>query len=164
MADVAAIGMVVAAAWLGSAGGTALGATRRARSPDRTVLVLVAIAAIVAAFCALLWGVVMAVTVGLAAGFGQQLGRLSLDAVVQRDVPDEVRTSAFARSETMLQLSWVLGGFLGISLPPIAGFGFGVAAAILVVGLILAARVRPGVRFRQRPRSTRRTPTQRMTT
>lgn len=155
---VVAIGIVVAAAWLGSAGGTALGATTRARSPDRTVVVLVAIAAVVAALSALLWGLVMAVTVGLAAGFGQQLGRLSLDAVVQRDVPDEVRTSAFARSETMLQLSWVLGGFLGISLPPIPGFGFGVAAVILVAGFLLASRVRPGVRLRPRPRPTRSAP------
>lgn len=156
MADYAAIGMVVAAAWVGSAGGTALGAAARARSPDRTVLVLVVIAAVVAVLCALLWGVVMAVTVGLVAGFGQQLGRLSLDAVVQRDVPDEVRTSAFARSETLLQLSWVLGGFLGISLPPTAGIGFGLAAGILVAGLILAARARPGAPIRPRLRSTRR--------
>lgn len=154
LSAVAAIGLVVAAAWAGSAVGTALGATTRARSPDRIVLVLVAVAAVVALLSALLWGVVMAIAVGLAAGFGQQLGRLSLDAVVQRDVPDEVRTSAFARSETMLQLSWVLGGFLGIALPPNAALGFGIATAILVAGLVLAARVRSP--SGQRPRSARR--------
>ena len=46
--------------------------------------------------------------VAFAAGLAQSLGKLSLDAIVQRDVPEAVRTSAFARSETLLQLS--LGG------------------------------------------------------
>ncbi len=43
------------------------------------------------------------------------MGKLSLDALVQRDVPERHRTSAFARSETLLQLSWVIGGFIGIA-------------------------------------------------
>ena len=144
LADTVAIGLVVAAAWVGSTGGTALGATVRARNPDRIVLVLVAAAAAVSALTAALWGVVMVIVVGLMAGFSQQLGRLSLDAVVQRDVPDEVRTSAFARSETLLQLAWVMGGFLGIALPLIPALGFGLAAGILLVGLVLAQRVKPG--------------------
>jgi MFS family permease len=143
LSDTVAIGLVVAAAWLGSTGGTALGALTRARSPDRTVLVLVGLAAVISALTAALWGLVMVIVVGVMAGFGQQLGRLSLDAVVQRDIPDEVRTSAFARSETLLQLAWVLGGFLGIALPLIPQLGFGITAAILVAGLILAAKVRP---------------------
>lgn len=141
LADTVAIGLVVAAAWLGSTGGTALGATVRARNPDRIVLVLVASAAVVSAVTAALWGLVMVLIVGLMAGFSQQLGRLSLDAVVQRDVPDPVRTSAFARSETLLQLAWVMGGFLGIALPLNPALGFGLAAAILLAGLVLAQRV-----------------------
>ncbi|CAM5324175.1 hypothetical protein SALBM217S_01389 [Streptomyces griseoloalbus] len=44
------------------------------------------------------------------AGFAHALAKLSLDALIQRDVPELVRTSAFARSETLLQMSWVLGG------------------------------------------------------
>ena len=32
-------------------------------------------------------------------------------------MPERHRTSAFARSETLLQLSWVIGGFIGIALP-----------------------------------------------
>ena len=45
------------------------------------------------------------------------MGKLSLDALIQRDVPERHRTSAFARSETLLQLSWVIGGFIGIAIP-----------------------------------------------
>jgi hypothetical protein len=115
----------------------------RARNPDRIVLILLASATLVAALTAVLWSLVMVLVVGLTAGFSQQLGRLSLDAVIQRDVPDQVRTSTFARSETLLQLAWVIGGFLGIALPLIPSLGFGLAAALLLTGLILAQQVKP---------------------
>ncbi len=143
LADTVSIGLLVAAAWLGSTAGTTVGATVRARNPDRIVLILLAAATLVAVLTALLWSLVMVLVVGLTAGFSQQLGRLSLDAVIQRDVPDQVRTSTFARSETLLQLSWVLGGFLGIALPLNPGLGFGLAAGLLLIGLVLAQRVRP---------------------
>ena len=63
--------------------------------------------------------------------------------MVQRDVPEQVRTSAFARSDTLLQLAWVLGGGVGIALPLIPQLGLGIAAGGLVVGLVAAQRVRP---------------------
>jgi MFS family permease len=141
--DTVAIGLLAAAAWIGTTGGTALGATVRTRSPDSLVLALVGLAAAVAALTAAVWGLVTVLIVALVAGFGQQLGRLSLDAVVQRDVPERVRASAFARSDTLLQLAWVLGGGLGIALPLIPQLGLGIAAGGLVVGLIAAQRVRP---------------------
>ncbi|HEX6329315.1 MAG TPA: MFS transporter [Jiangellaceae bacterium] len=147
--DTVAIGLLVVAAWLGSTGGTALGASVRARNPDRIVLILLASATLVAALTAVFWSLVMVLVVGLTAGFSQQLGRLSLDAVIQRDVPDQVRTSTFARSETLLQLAWVVGGFLGIALPLIPGLGFGLAAALLLAGLILAQQVKPTRRRQQ---------------
>jgi hypothetical protein len=67
------------------------------------------------------------------------LGKVSLDAIIQREVPESLRASAFARSETILQLAWVVGGALGIALPPTGWLGFTVAAALLVlaVGLIV---------------------------
>jgi len=141
--DAVAIALLAVAAWVGSTAGTAIGATSRARSPDTTVLTLVAASAAVAALTAVLWGLVTVILVAFAAGFGQQLGRLSLDAVVQREVPEHVRASAFARSDTLLQLAWVLGGGLGIALPLIPPLGMGIAAAGLLAGLIAAQRVRP---------------------
>ena len=53
----------------------------------------------------------------LIANIARSLSKLGLDSVIQRDAVEHVRTSAFARSETVLQLSWVLGGFLAIVLP-----------------------------------------------
>ena len=76
------------------------------------------------------------VAVAFAAGLAQSLGKLSLDAIVQRDVPEAVRTSAFARSETLLQLCWVVGGAIGIALPLDGQVGLGIAAAGLVGMLV----------------------------
>jgi hypothetical protein len=42
-----------------------------------------------------------------------------------------MRSSAFARSDTTLQLAWVIGGFVGIAIPLIPRLGLGVAAGVL---------------------------------
>ena len=66
---------------------------------------------------------------GLVAGLAQSLAKLSLDATIQRDVPERVRASAFARSpRRTLQLAWVIGGFVGIAMPLIPRLGLGIAA------------------------------------
>ncbi|MDZ4235608.1 MAG: hypothetical protein U1C73_18030, partial [Dietzia sp.] len=55
-----------------------------------------------------------------------------LDATIQRDVPTRVQASAFARSDTTLQLAWVIGGFVGIALPlDPPRLGLAVAFAVL---------------------------------
>ncbi|WP_129711115.1 MFS transporter [Haloactinopolyspora alba] len=137
------LGFVAAAAWLGSTAGSAVGALVRSRSPDRTVLALVGFVVVCAVVAMVFWNLLTVVLVGLAAGFGQQLGRLSLDAIVQRDVPERNRSNAFARSETLLQLGWVVGGGVGIVLPLIPWVGMLVAALVMAVGLVAALRVRP---------------------
>ena len=82
------------------------------------------------------------------------MGKLSLDALIQRDVPERHRTSAFARSETLLQLSWVIGGFIGIALPLKIGrrpgrcreLGLGVLAGLMVGWTAFVLLRRPAVR------------------
>jgi hypothetical protein len=71
------------------------------------------------------------------------VSKLALDATIQRRVDDDVRTSMFARSETTLQLSWVIGGAVGILLPTRAEVGFAVAALVLGFGLALVLGLRP---------------------
>ena len=44
-------------------------------------------------------------------------------------------TSAFGRSETALQLTWVLGGAVGLLLPPTWWLGFLVVSVLLGIGL-----------------------------
>ena len=88
---------------------------------------------------AVFYSFAMAAVVAFVAAVTNALGKVSLDAIIQREVPDSLRASAFARSETLLQLAWVVGGALGIALPPTGWIGFTVAAALLViaVGLVL---------------------------
>lgn len=83
---------------------------------------------------------VTVVAVCAAAGICQALGKLSLDAMIQRDVPEVVRTSAFARSETSLQMAWVGGGAIGISLPLDGTLGMTVAACLVLVGTATTIR------------------------
>ncbi len=52
-------------------------------------------------------------TVGLAAG----LGKLSFDAIVQRDAPTVNQGRSFARFETRFQLCWVIGALIPVVAP-----------------------------------------------
>ena len=54
---------------------------------------------------------------------------------MQDDLPEESRASAFGRSESTLQLAWVLGGALGVLLYTDLWVGFTVVAAVLIPGL-----------------------------
>ncbi len=125
---------------LGSTIGTALGSLLKNRKPESTVVAVLMADAAAAVVCALLFGVVTAMMLGLVAGISQQLGKLSLDALIQRDVLENVRTSVFARSETLLQLSWVVGGFLGVLMPLHARLGLITIAGILLGWLFLVLR------------------------
>ncbi|MFJ1755644.1 MFS transporter [Kitasatospora sp. NPDC088134] len=135
-----ALGVVAGAAGLGNALGSVLGSWLRTRAGEVTVTAVLALATAAAGAAALWYGVATVTVVAGVAGMSASLGKLALDALIQRDVPEAVRTSAFARSETALQLSWVLGGVVGISLPLNAVLGLTVAAAVMAVMLLLTFR------------------------
>jgi hypothetical protein len=134
------IAMVATAAGIGNTLGTSLGALLRRLTPELVVTVMLVLAAAGAALGALAYGLVPVLVTGLLAGLASALGKLALDALVQREVPEQVRTSAFARSETVLQLAWVLGGGIGIVIPVSGAWGLGIAAGGLT--LMLAVTVR----------------------
>jgi MFS family permease len=126
------LGLVIGSAGLGSTVGIALGSVLRRIRPEVTVVATLLADAVAAFVVTLFYGLPTAVLLGLTAGLAQSLGKLSLDALIQRDVPETRRSATFARSETLLQLSWVAGGLVGIALPLVPQLGLGVAAAILV--------------------------------
>jgi hypothetical protein len=134
-----ALGTVAAAAGLGSFAGTAAGSRLHSADPDRLVLYAAAVAAGITVLAAIFYSFATAAVVAAVAAVTNALGKVALDAIIQREVPDNLRASAFARSETWLQMSWVVGGGVGIALPPTGWLGFTVAAALLVlaVGLVL---------------------------
>lgn len=134
------LGMVAVAAGAGNALGTAVGAWARQRSPELIIVTVVGVELGVAITAALFFGWFFVAFLAAVAGFSQALSKLSLDALIQRDVPELVRTSAFARSETLLQMSWVVGGAIGIALPLNGTLGMAVAAAIVAAGWLTTVR------------------------
>jgi hypothetical protein len=143
--------LVIGAAGAGNTLGIVIGSWTKSRRPERVVLavLVVDVAVLVAAAAFFRWPV--AALLGLTAGLCQSLGKLSLDALIQRDVREEVRTSMFARSETLLQLAWVLGGLLGIGLFTLdvsAPLGMVVTAVVLLAWMSFVM-----ARAANRPRS-----------
>jgi len=147
----AALGTLAVVAGIGSFAGTAAGSRLHNASPDRLVLYSAGAAAVITVLAAILYSFAMAAVVVGVSAVTNALGKVSLDAIIQREVPDNLRASAFARSETMLQLAWVVGGAFGIALPPTGWIGFTVAASLLAlaVGLVLWSL------HRSRPRAAR---------
>jgi hypothetical protein len=144
------MGLVIGAAGLGNTIGIGLGSVLRKIKPTITVVVALLADATAAVVAAIFYGLIPAIALGLTAGVAQAMGKLVLDATIQRDVPERNRTSAFARSETLLQLSWVVGGFIGIALPLKIGdkvlpeLGLGVLATLMVSWAIFVLLKRPG--------------------
>jgi MFS family permease len=144
--------LVIGAAGLGNTIGIGLGSMLRKITPSITVVVALLADAAAAIVAAVFYGLIPAIALGLTAGVAQAMGKLSLDALIQRDVSERHRTSAFARSETLLQLSWVIGGFIGIALPLKIGdnvvpeLGLGLLAALMVLWtvFVLVRRPSPG--------------------
>lgn len=136
------LGMVAVAAGVGNACGTAVGSLLRERGhgPEVIIATMLSIVLATAVLAAIFFGGLMVAVLGAIAGLTQALSKLSLDALIQRDVPEAVRTSAFARSETALQMAWVVGGAIGIALPLNGSVGMAVAAGILALGWLLAVR------------------------
>lgn len=110
------LGLVIGGAGAGSTIGTLIGSVAKPRRPERVVAAVLILDAAVVTIVAIFFTWWTAVILGLAVGLCQSLGKLSLDALIQRDVGEHVRTSMFARSETLLQLFWVVGGLIGIGL------------------------------------------------
>ncbi len=130
---VASLGAVGAAAGLGNFCGTAVGTRLRLARPELIILCCTSAAAIGCLFTAVLFSLPVAVCGMFVSAVCNALSKLSLDAIIQRDVAESLRSSAFGRSETFLQLAWVLGAAIALLLPSRHGqLGFAVATAILV--------------------------------
>ncbi|MGD1224372.1 MULTISPECIES: MFS transporter [Streptomyces] len=134
------LGIVGVSAGAGNALGTAVGAWLKQRAPEIIIVTVVAFVLGAAITAAIFFGAFLVACLAAVAGFAQALAKLSLDALIQRDVPELVRTSAFARSETLLQMAWVIGGGIGIALPLNGTLGLSVAAAIVATGWLTTVR------------------------
>lgn len=144
LSGVAALGV---AAGVGSGAGVFLGGRLRASRPELLIVIGLAVAAASCLGASLLFGLVTALVASLVTTMAGSMGKLGLDAVIQRDVAEDTRSSAFGRTETAWQLSWVAGGAIGlIPLPGIAGFALAAAAMLVTLVLELSALRRVGAR------------------
>ncbi|GAA2006549.1 MFS transporter [Nakamurella flavida] len=146
------LGVVGAAAGLGGFLGNALGARIPLRTPDLTALLALGAVTLTTLVAVLAPGLATAAVVGLVGSTASSLAKVCLDSSLQHHLPEASRASAFGRSETVLQLSWVFGGVVGLLIGGVWSFGhdevysvgFGVVTAFLAVGLLQTWLVRSG--------------------
>ncbi|WP_051451272.1 MFS transporter [Actinospica robiniae] len=115
--NLTAIGLVAGAIAVGGGLGSLVGGWLKARAPEGIVTGCITVSAIVTVLTAFYYNLPMVLLACGLAGLAPSLAKLSLDAMIQRDTVEQVRTSAFAKSETLMQLCWVLGAGLGLVMP-----------------------------------------------
>lgn len=130
------LGLVAGAAGVGSFVGSFVGARLQFGKPDQVIIGCLAGCVAGGVLAAMTGNVTTAAIAALIASVASALAKISLDATIQNDLPDASRASAFGRSETVLQLTWVFGGALGVLLPTTFWLGFSIVSVLLVFGLV----------------------------
>ena len=133
-----ALGGLVAAAAAGGLAAMAIGSLIRARAPVLILFAMLTLAPIVTAVCAWFFSLEAAITVAFTAALAAGLAKLSLDSTVQREIGEEIRSSAFAVSETLNQVANVAGSLAGVlvSMLDNGQAGLAIAAACLTAALV----------------------------
>src|SRR5579884_467764 len=129
------LGLIGAAAAIGNFAGNFTSARLQLGRPA-VLVVRCTVAVTAAALAAAVAGnLAVAAVATLVTSGASAIGKASLDASLQDDLPEESRASAFGRSESTLQLAWVLGGALGVMLYTELWVGFTAVTAVLILGL-----------------------------
>ena len=133
-----ALGALVAAAAAGGLAAMAIGSLIRARAPVFMLFAMLTLAPIVTAACAFFFSLTAAIAVAFTAALAAGLAKLSLDSTVQREIGEEIRSSAFAVSETLNQVANVAGSLAGVlvSMLDNGPAGLAIAAAFLTAALV----------------------------
>ena len=140
-----ALGALVAAAAAGGLAAMAIGSLLRARAPAFILFAMLTLAPIVTATCAWFFSLTSVIAVAFTAALAAGLAKLALDSTVQREIGEEIRSSAFAVSETLNQVANVAGSLAGVlvSMLDNGEAGLAIAAAFLTAALVtLVARRR----------------------
>jgi hypothetical protein len=147
-----ALGSLVAAAAAGGLAAMAVGSLMRARAPQFILFAMLVLAPIVTAGCAWFFSFEAAIAVAFTAALAAGLAKLSLDSTVQREIGEEIRSSAFAVSETLNQVSNVAGSLVGVLVSMLNNgqIGLAIPAAFLTVAVVaLVSRRRRRVAAQQ---------------
>ena len=151
----------------GSMVAMAIGSWLRSRAPQLIMFTVLAVAPAVAAAAAWFYGLASVIAVAFAAILCASLAKLAQDSIVQREIGDEIRSSTFAVSETLNQVSNVTGGLAGVLVSMLNNgpVGLAIAAGLLTIALflmvarrrrrVLAGREAEPQPAQRRPRSVR---------
>jgi hypothetical protein len=145
-----ALGGMVGAASAGGMVAMAIGSMLKSRAPELMLFTMLVLATVITAACAWFYGLFAALIVAFIAALATALGKLALDSIVQREIGEEIRSSAFAVSETLHQLSWVAGGLAGVAMSFTNSGTAGLAIAAAGVGaslIVLILRRRRRIRL-----------------
>jgi MFS family permease len=123
----------------GSIVAMAIGSWLKSRAPQLIMFSVLTVAPAVAAAAAWFFGLPAVIAVAFAAILCASLAKLAQDSIVQREIGDEIRSSTFAVSETLNQVSNVAGGLLGVLVSMLNNgqVGLAIAAALLAAALFL---------------------------
>ena len=129
------LGLIGAAAAIGNFAGNFTSARLQLGRPA-VLVVRCTVAVCAAALTAALAGTLVAAAIATLVTSGSSaIAKASLDASLQDDLPEESRASGFGRSESTLQLAWVLGGALGVMVYTELWIGFTAVSSLLILGL-----------------------------
>ncbi|MEU4402268.1 MFS transporter [Micromonospora orduensis] len=148
-----ALGLVGGALAVGSFLATAVGTRLRIHRPATIQSSSMVIVAGVAVLAVIQFSLPMVALLCLVTALVSGVAKLAVDASIQERIPERLRASSFAHSETVLMLAFVAGG--GLGLVPFDGrVGIAVAAGVAVLaatrGVLVAARLR-GEKLAGRP-------------
>jgi MFS family permease len=140
-----AVALVAGALGAGTFLATAIGTRLRIHRPTAVqssgIVAVAAAAALATVFYSLLTVALLCLVTAITSG----IAKLTIDASIQERVPERLRASAFAHSETVLMLAWVAGGGVGI-IPLDGRIGVGLVTAFAVAAAVRAVVVAANLR------------------
>jgi MFS family permease len=136
-----ALGALVAAAAAGSLAAMAVSSLIRSRAPQFMLFAMLTLAPLVTATCAYFFSLTAAIAVAFTAALAAGLAKLALDSTVQREIGEEIRSSAFAVSETINQVANVAGSVVGVLVSILGNGQVGLAIAAAFLALALASLI-----------------------
>lgn len=129
------LGLIGAAAVVGNFAGNFTSARLKLGHPAQVVVRCTIVVSAAALAAALTGNLLVAAIATLLTSGASAIGKASLDASLQDDLPERSRASAFGRSESLLQLAWVAGGAVGVLIYTELWVGFTGITAVLILGL-----------------------------
>ncbi|GAB3865038.1 hypothetical protein GCM10027610_114410 [Dactylosporangium cerinum] len=137
LSEQVAVVVVAAALGVGSFLATAIGTRLRIHRPALLQAVGITVVAFVALIAADRDSLGAVALLCLVTAIASGLAKLAVDASIQERADEQVRASAFAHSETLLMVAWVLGGAVGL-IPFGADWGLIVAATFMAFAAVRA--------------------------